>query len=128
LAGSVDNPDGSADESTMIADVGVVASIRAGKSCCVLEQVAGPGSPRRVPLELDETIIGRALEVHVSIDSRLLSRRHVAITRAGSEYRATDLDSANGMYLNGVKVHSAVLHGGDTLQVGDVVMVFREAS
>ena len=29
------------------------------------------------------------------------------------------------MYLNGVKAHSAVLHGGDTLQIGDVVLVFR---
>jgi pSer/pThr/pTyr-binding forkhead associated (FHA) protein len=112
----------------MVADVGVVAAIRTGKSRCVLEQVGGPGAPRRFPLELDEVIIGRAIDAHVSIDSRLLSRKHVAVTRTGQEYRATDLDSANGMYLNGVKVHSAVLHGGDTLQFGDVVMVFREAS
>jgi pSer/pThr/pTyr-binding forkhead associated (FHA) protein len=124
----VDKPTGSADESTMVADVGVVAAIRTGKSRCALEQVGGPGAPRRFTLELDETVIGRAIDVHLSIDSRLLSRRHVAITRAGQEYRATDLDSANGMYLNGVKVHSAILHGGDTLQFGDVVMVFREAS
>jgi pSer/pThr/pTyr-binding forkhead associated (FHA) protein len=112
----------------MVADVGVVAKVQAAKNCSVLEQVAGPGAPRSFRLELDQLLIGRALEVHVSIESRLLSRRHVAITRAGTEYRATDLDSANGMYLNGVKVHSALLHGGDTLQIGDVVLVFREVS
>jgi pSer/pThr/pTyr-binding forkhead associated (FHA) protein len=127
LAGPVDKPDGN-DESTMIADVGVKALVRANRSRSVLEQVGGPGAPRSFPLELAELVIGRALEVHVSIESRLLSRRHAAITRAGAEYRVTDLDSANGIYLNGVKVHSAILHGGDTLQIGDVVMVFREGS
>jgi hypothetical protein len=29
---------------------------------------------------------------------------------------------------NGVKAHSAVLHGGDTIQIGDVVFVFHEGS
>jgi pSer/pThr/pTyr-binding forkhead associated (FHA) protein len=127
LAGPLDKSDGT-DESTMIADVGVVAKVQAGKHQSVLEQVGGPGAPRSFRLELGELLIGRALEAHVSIDSRLLSRRHVAITRSGVEYRVTDLDSANGMYLNGVKVHSAILHGGDTLQIGDVVLVFREGS
>ena len=112
----------------MIADVGVVAKIQANRSRSLLEQVGGPGAPRSFPLELEELVIGRAIEAHVSIDSRLLSRRHAAITRTGAEYRVTDLDSANGIYLNGVKIHSAILHGGDTLQIGDVVMVFREAS
>ena len=37
-----------------------------------------------------------------------------------------DLDSRNGVYLNGVKIHSAVLHGGDNLQLGSVVLVFHE--
>jgi hypothetical protein len=31
------------------------------------------------------------------------------------------------VYLNGVRAHSAVLHDGDTLQIGDVVFVFHEA-
>jgi pSer/pThr/pTyr-binding forkhead associated (FHA) protein len=38
----------------------------------------------------------------------------------------TDLNSSNGMYLNGVKAHSAVLHEGDQIQIGNVVFIFHE--
>jgi pSer/pThr/pTyr-binding forkhead associated (FHA) protein len=37
-----------------------------------------------------------------------------------------DLESANGVYLNGVRVHSAGLFEGDTIQIGDVLLMFRE--
>ena len=58
----------------------------------------------------------------------LISRKHVVITKNGAEFRCRDLDSANGLYLNGVKAHSAVLHDGDAIQIGDVVFVFHEGS
>jgi pSer/pThr/pTyr-binding forkhead associated (FHA) protein len=50
----------------------------------------------------------------------------MSLTRNGPQFSCTDLDSANGVLLNGIKAHSAVLHEGDTLQIGDVVFVFRE--
>ena len=71
-------------------------------------------------------VVGRSVQVHISIDSGLISRRHIVLKRAGPEYSCEDLNSSNGMFLNGVKVHSAVLRDGDTLQIGDVVFVFRE--
>jgi pSer/pThr/pTyr-binding forkhead associated (FHA) protein len=37
-----------------------------------------------------------------------------------------DLESSNGVFLNGVRVHSAALHEGDVIQIGDAVLVFRE--
>lgn len=94
----------------------------------LLAQVQGPGAPRKWVLELDEIVVGRSMQAHVSIDSGLLSRRHMMLTRSAGEYRAVDLDSANGVYLNGVKAHSAVLREGDLLQIGDVVFVFHEGS
>ena len=92
-----------------------------------LEQILGPGAPREFALEGEETIIGRSDEADISIDSGLISREHVAFRKAGLQVRFVDLDSANGVHLNGGKAHSAILCEGDTLQVGDVVLVFHDA-
>ena len=40
----------------------------------------------------------------------------------------TDNDSRNGVLLNGVQVHSAVLHDGDVIAIADNVFVYREVS
>lgn len=95
---------------------------RAARLC----QLEGPGAPRDFMLETDEVIVGRSRQAHIMVDSQLISRRHMSLTRSGQQFVATDLDSVNGVFLNGIKAHSAVLHDGDTLQIGDVVLVFRE--
>lgn len=114
-------------ESTQAGDISIVAGLSARKKPPTLEQVRGPGSPRSFPLSIDETVIGRGQQANITIESSLLSRRHMVVRRAGPELSCVDLDSANGVYLNGVRAHSAVLHDGDTLQIGDVVFVFHEA-
>jgi pSer/pThr/pTyr-binding forkhead associated (FHA) protein len=91
-----------------------------------LEQIGGPGAPREFPLELDEIVVGRSLQAHIAIESGSISRRHMRLCREGPEYKFADLDSANGVFLNGVKAHSAVLRDGDQLQIGDVVLRYRE--
>jgi len=114
-------------ESTQAGEIAIVAGLGARKKAPVLEQVQGPGAPRSFPLAIDETVIGRGHQANITIESSRLSRRHMAVRRAGPEMSCVDLNSANGVYLNGVRAHSAVLHDGDTLQIGDVVFVFHEA-
>jgi len=114
-------------ESTIAGDVSIVAGISKAKKAPSLEQVRGPGAPRSFPLSLAETVIGRGTQANITIDSVLLSRRHLAVRRATPEHSFVDLDSANGVYLNGVRAHAALLHDGDTLQIGDVVFVFHES-
>jgi ABC transport system ATP-binding/permease protein len=89
--------------------------------------LVGVLAPRKLALLPTETVIGRGTQASIQIESSLLSRRHVAFRRSGPDVTCADLDSQNGVYVNGVKVHSALLHDGDTLQIGDVVLVFREA-
>lgn len=93
-----------------------------------LEQVAGAGAPREFTLELEDTVLGRSLSANISIESSGISRQHAVIKRNGPEFTVTDLNSANGIYLNGIKTHSAVLREGDTLQMGDVVFMFHEGA
>jgi pSer/pThr/pTyr-binding forkhead associated (FHA) protein len=88
--------------------------------------VQGAGAPREFALVGEETVIGRSAQATICIESLLLSRRHVALRRAGPELRLVDLQSANGVYLNGVRVHSAGLFDGDTIQIGDVLLMYRE--
>ena len=92
----------------------------------VLHMIAGPGAPRHYELFAPEMVIGRAPDVDIPINSTDLSRRHIALKRAATQFSLLDLDSRNGVYVNGVKVHSAVLHEGDNIQLGSVVFVFHE--
>lgn len=113
-------------DSTVAGDISIVAVDKRHPTPW-LEQVRGPGAPRELALGLGETIVGRSHQATLYIESALLSRRHISIRNQGPEFRCLDLDSANGMYVNGIKAHSALLHDGDTLQIGDVVLVFHEA-
>ena len=57
-----------------------------------------------------------------------LGEMQAQLTRLDDEYSIEDLLSRNGIYLNGVKVHSAVLRDGDELQLGDVFITYHEGN
>ena len=116
------------EQPTTVQEVPAALSVRASKKPFVLAQVQGPGCPREFVLALDEIVIGRSLQANISVEGGGVSRQHMALRRKGSEYSAFDLDSANGVFLNGVKTHSAVLREGDVLQVGDLIFVYHEGT
>ena len=81
---------------------------------------AGTARGRRLALS-DELVIGR----EVSGDGRLsddheLSRRHARVTRdAGGQLTIDDLGSANGTFVNGIRVRGRLpLSVGDTIRIG----------
>jgi pSer/pThr/pTyr-binding forkhead associated (FHA) protein len=114
---------------TLVQELPLPASVRARtKKPFLLEQIAGPGAPCEHKLEQDEIVIGRSAQAGIFIDGNGVSRSHLSIRRSGPEYGFTDLNSANGVYLNSVKTHSAVLREGDVIQIGDVVFVFHEGA
>lgn len=92
----------------------------------ILSQIQGQGSPRQIHLKKDKLIIGRSPDVDIQIQSNLVSRQHISLTREGSELICRDLKSHNGLLLNGIKVHSVALRDGDTLQIGDIVLIFHK--
>jgi pSer/pThr/pTyr-binding forkhead associated (FHA) protein len=92
----------------------------------VLRQVKGPGAPRDVSLDLDEVVLGRGLDVQIVIESGAVSRRHAALLRSNDRYTCVDLQSSNGVYVNGERVNGKELCDGDILQVGDALFVFHE--
>jgi pSer/pThr/pTyr-binding forkhead associated (FHA) protein len=94
----------------------------------LLEQTAGPGSPARHELSADTLVIGRGSAADLRLDSDDVSRTHAQLMRVDDEYTIEDLDSRNGIFLNGLQVHAAVLRDGDQLQLGDVVFTYSEGS
>lgn len=63
--------------------------------------------------------IGRHVHSQVFLPDRDVSRQHAAIyTTKEGKWVVEDLESANGTYLNGRKIHQAPLKGGDGLRIG----------
>jgi pSer/pThr/pTyr-binding forkhead associated (FHA) protein len=92
----------------------------------VFEVKQGPGLGQKFVLDANELIIGRGEKATLTLDSEEVSRAHARLTRADGEFTIEDLDSRNGIVLNGLRVHSAVLRDGDQVQLGDVVLSYRE--
>ena len=91
----------------------------------VLEIVEGPGAGRQVPLDRPVEI-GRSDEVGLSLDDRLVSRRHARVTPAPGGAVVEDLGSTNGTFVNDNGIHGpTVLTAGDQIGVGVTVFLLR---
>jgi chromosome segregation ATPase len=66
------------------------------------------------------TRIGRAPGCELHIDSTSVSRHHALILAGTREAIIEDLNSTNGVTLNGRKVTRQVLNDGDILTIGDI--------
>ncbi len=82
--------------------------------------------PQRILLDRAELVIGRGADADIRIASQRASRQHAFLTRRGTDYLIRDNDSYNGIFLNGLKIHSAVLRDGDVIQLADCGFVYRE--
>lgn len=91
-----------------------------------LSEFENNGTQTRISLDRDETLIGRDPAARIHLSSKRASRHHAFLRLHGTDCVLVDNDSANGVFLNGVKVHSAVLRDGDVIQVADNVFVYHE--
>jgi hypothetical protein len=77
--------------------------------------------------ELDgmQTTIGRSKECDIQLADANVSRKHAEVRQEGAAYWAIDLDSTNGMEVNGRRLKRAKLRQGDTITLGSTELVFR---
>jgi pSer/pThr/pTyr-binding forkhead associated (FHA) protein len=72
-----------------------------------------------------ELKIGRTEDNDIAIDHRSLSRTHCKIVREDTgEWRVVDMQSANGLMVNGEPYAQSALRTGDTLELGHVKFKF----
>src|SRR5688500_5845880 len=93
-----------------------------------LEVLTGEDAGRVVEIvATDERpfVLGRVQGSDLVLRDSRASRRHVALTPADGGLRLEDLGSANGTLVDGSRVEEALLHGGETLDVGGVRLAVR---
>jgi pSer/pThr/pTyr-binding forkhead associated (FHA) protein len=80
--------------------------------------ITGGSRPRELVL-VDTLIVGRdpACDITETNDP-LLSRRHAAFSADNGAAMVRDLDSRNGILVNGAKTKQARLNHGDVVQIG----------
>lgn len=66
-------------------------------------------------------------ELHVRLPSGSVSKEHARLERRGDEWIFRDLGSRNGSRINGQRITTAVLHDGDWIEIGPVLLRYRAA-
>jgi pSer/pThr/pTyr-binding forkhead associated (FHA) protein/tetratricopeptide (TPR) repeat protein len=79
-------------------------------------------------LDRPSLVIGRTPENDIVLNHKSISRHHAKIIRDGDKYIVVDLESANGVRVNGSEFERVELQSGDTLELGHVRMKFTSGN
>lgn len=97
-----------------------------GKSGCGVLRIIAMNAPSRVEIAVtkDEFIIGKKPELCDGVVdfNKMISRSHCKINRSGSKYTITDLQSANGTYVNKVRLQPnqpCPINNGDIIRLAN---------
>ena len=78
-------------------------------------------------LTFNRTMLGRSLDCDIRVANHEVSRHHVIVFREDGNTMATDLGSANGTFVNGVRLadRPVPISAGDTVTFGNVSITYR---
>jgi len=89
-----------------------------------IQVIQGPDKGRTFELVDGENIVGR-LDCNIELTDGTVSRRHAALTIRDGRWTLEDLGSANGTFLNGVRLsRSDDVQRGDQIRCGSTLLVF----
>ncbi|MCU0670528.1 MAG: FHA domain-containing protein [Myxococcota bacterium] len=96
-----------------------------GKSAALVIRTGG-FEGTRFELSGEETLIGRNPTTDITLLDEGISREHAIILfdAETERYEIEDLESTNGVKVNGRRVRSAVLASGDAIQIGHTLFEF----
>jgi pSer/pThr/pTyr-binding forkhead associated (FHA) protein len=114
---TTETPDSLAD-----AHARAVEALPGGSALLVVRR--GPNAGSRFLLDEDVTTAGRHPESDIFLDDVTVSRRHAEFRREGGSFSVRDVGSLNGTYVNRERIETAVLAGGDEVQIGKFRLVF----
>jgi pSer/pThr/pTyr-binding forkhead associated (FHA) protein len=76
-------------------------------------------------LDQSRAVVGRSRRCDFVVEDPNISRRHFELQRRGAEWYVVDLESTNGIAVNGRRVSSARLQTGDEITAGTSRMRFE---
>jgi hypothetical protein len=79
---------------------------------------------KRHEIDKRRTVIGRSTDCDLQLADANVSRRHAELRQEGTAYWLVDLDSTNGVLVNGRRLKRAKLESGDTITLGSTEIVF----
>jgi pSer/pThr/pTyr-binding forkhead associated (FHA) protein len=107
---------------------GDTALIAASGPPARLVMITPPAPGAEFALTSERCRIGRAEDLDVWVNHRSISREHAEIQKEpDGRHRVIDLNSANGVRVNGKDVQNAVLETGDVVELGQVRFRFVAA-
>jgi hypothetical protein len=79
--------------------------------------------------EIDQrrVVIGRSRDCDIQLSDSNVSRRHAELRQEGATYWIVDLDSTNGVVVNGRRQARAKLQDGDTITLGATDLAFERS-
>ncbi len=80
------------------------------------------GSPHA--LDKERIVIGRSKDSDIRLEDPNASRRHAEVRHEDGAYWLVDLDSTNGVAVNGRRTKRVRLNEGDTITIGSTDLVF----
>jgi hypothetical protein len=79
---------------------------------------------QRKRVDKRRVVLGRSRECDIQVEDANVSRRHAELRQEGATYWIVDLDSTNGIEVNGRRVKRAKLEPGDSFTVGATEVTF----
>jgi len=104
--------------------VGSVTQLNAGETVSVFESL----NPLPRPISLtgqSEASIGRSNRNDICLSGGQVSGNHARLRKEGSGWTLSDLNSRNGIYVNGEKIQSSLLREDDTVFLGGYLFRFH---
>ncbi len=85
--------------------------------------------PEERPVELAKhaVVVGRHSAAELRLTYPDVSRRHCRLVYADGVWQIQDLDSLNGLFINGERMHEATLYEGDEIRIGEATLVVTQA-
>ena len=90
-----------------------------------LVEEQGPEVGRELVIDSERIRVGSAPDNDLIIEHETISRYHASIEATSAGHRILDMDSTNGVQLDGCWVMDALLHPGARLRLGDVTLIYE---
>ena len=74
----------------------------------------------------NEVHMGRELDNTLRLPDPSISRHHCVIRKVGGGFEIQDLQSSNGVLVNGNRVQASPLRNGDRITLGQVQLTFQD--
>lgn len=84
-----------------------------------LEVMRGPDKKKKVDLELDRIVVGTHEQCDLCLSDPTVSRQHFEIELSPTGYTIRDLDSLNGIHVDGMRIREVIVTRGLTLSLGE---------